>query len=312
MGLSAKKTRLSENLYCIQIKLPFRSANFRVMQRVVIFLAGKLLQKKLDHNLSNSILWIADPSMAGISNENFKYIIYDRCDLHGAFPGQKKQVWQLYERELFERADLITYSHPMLEKDIPDRLKDKILLVPNACSDMLLNMKYPKKASGNKLILVSAGAHYEWVDFQWLEMITQIEPVELHIAGSGRGNHFSELLNKNNVVFHGKLNQEELSSVLRRADAGLIPFVESMLTRAVDPIKAYEYAAAGLEIWAPTISGLKENPLIDRFINNKFQLETACKELLGNRNRQKIRKKVPTWGDRLKSILDRYAELSSD
>jgi hypothetical protein len=89
-----------------------------------------------------------------------------------------------------------------------------------------------------------------------------------------------------------------------------VPFLESPLTRSVDPIKAYEYTAAGLQIWAPDIAGLRQNPLIDQRITDSTSLAAALKKL--KESRQAKSRTVPTWQQRLNRILDRLAQMRSD
>lgn len=51
-----------------------------------------------------------------------------------------------------------------------------------------------------------------------------------------------------NVQICGPLPHEAIPAVFREADIGLIPFRDNELTRHVDPVKFYEYRAAGLGV----------------------------------------------------------------
>ncbi len=53
----------------------------------------------------------------------------------------------------------------------------------------------------------------------------------------------------------------KLPSVLRGADAGLIPYAINELTKSIFPMKVYEYMAAGLSVIAtplPALAGIEE------------------------------------------------------
>jgi glycosyltransferase involved in cell wall biosynthesis len=71
----------------------------------------------------------------------------------------------------------------------------------------------------------------------------------------------SALAAEPNVHLLGLRSYEELPSVLRGADAGIIPYARNELTNSIFPMKVYEYLAAGLPVVAtplPSIAGVKE------------------------------------------------------
>jgi glycosyltransferase involved in cell wall biosynthesis len=70
----------------------------------------------------------------------------------------------------------------------------------------------------------------------------------------------SELAGEPNIHLLGPRRYEELPSVLRGADAGLIPYAINELTKSIFPMKVYEYLAAGLPVVAtplPSLAGLE-------------------------------------------------------
>jgi glycosyltransferase involved in cell wall biosynthesis len=70
----------------------------------------------------------------------------------------------------------------------------------------------------------------------------------------------SALTREPNVHLVGPRRHEELPSVLRGADAGLIPYAINPLTSSVFPMKVYEYLAAGLPVVStplPALAGVE-------------------------------------------------------
>ncbi|MGM0600333.1 MAG: hypothetical protein ACQETH_11025 [Candidatus Rifleibacteriota bacterium] len=302
-GFAFKRRKINKNLIQLRITLPFRAANKYFWQKIATKLSILILEKKLRLNIAQSGLWLAEPSMASFSALPYKLKLYDRCDLHGSFPGQDKKVWQTYEKEIFANVDLITFSHDFLLKDIPDCFHKKCLKVSNACSEKIKTEPGPaNNAEPETINLVSSGAHFEWVDMKWLDMLSDCARIKLHIAGQGRGKEFRRLTGKNNVFFHGKLDQKNLYRLYQNCDVGLVPFGDSALTMAVDPIKAYEYAAVGLEIWAPPIKGLINNSLITSFIATPQELQ---KQIKSGHKKGLHPAEVSRWPQRLNRILDR-------
>ena len=69
----------------------------------------------------------------------------------------------------------------------------------------------------------------------------------------------SALAAEPNVHLLGVRSYREISpSVLRAADAGLIPYARNELTESIFPMKVYEYLAAGLPVLATPLPALAE------------------------------------------------------
>jgi glycosyltransferase involved in cell wall biosynthesis len=64
-----------------------------------------------------------------------------------------------------------------------------------------------------------------------------------------------------NIHLLGPRKYSDLPSVLREADAGLIPYARNTLTESIFPMKVYEYLAAGLPVVAtplPALAGVTD------------------------------------------------------
>ena len=300
-GFSCKIINSYNNLKIVETKIPFKSVSHPIIQNIAVKLAFKLLKKKMHLNTETSILWLAEPSCAEITNYNWGKIVYDCCDLHGAFPNQNKKVWQHYESLITSKADLITISHPYLKEHLDNIFHKKCILVPNATS---FDTEKSHASPENKTIkFLSSGAHYEWVDFDWLEMIASLNDVELHIAGKGRGKNFLHLISKSNVIFHGELDSNQLFQLMKKCDVGLIPFKNIDLIKGVDPIKAYDYAAVGMKIWAPDIESLHSNKYITSFITDSNAANKVIKRTKTDYYNNRSTQPVATWRDRDKDFL---------
>ncbi len=317
-GWSLQSEPAADHLQIIRLKIPFRAASFPGLQMICARLAYSLILRKLGLVSHRTILWLAEPSLAAFSLFSWRRIVYDRCDLHGAFPGQRRQAWARYEKLLAGRADIISVSHPFLAEGFTGRC----VLAPNACSEEFLTGRggdseiksacsHHHDFNGkNTIRLVSSGAHYEWVDCDWLCMLSELPAVELHIAGTGRGESFNRLIGRSNVVWHGLLERPALQELLQSCNIGLIPFRDVELIKGVDPIKAYEYAASGLEIWAPDLQSLKANQMITRFVGGSESAAAALRQFIAGP--VIFTGQVPMWEERLQTILDRMASLRSD
>ena len=113
-----------------------------------------------------------------------------------------------------------------------------------------------------------------------------------------------------NCHFLGKKPYSELPKYLAHFSCGIIPFVQSELTKYVNPIKAYEYLAGGVGVVG---TSLDEYNYFENFV---FQADTvdgfveAIEQIL-QRNYKEEREKRTQFAMKndWKSRLDRYMEL---
>lgn len=68
--------------------------------------------------------------------------------------------------------------------------------------------------------------------------------------------HLAPLRAHANVEIHPPVGRELVTALIRSADVGLIPHVSSPLTRAMSPLKLYEYLAGGLPVLATELPGV--------------------------------------------------------
>lgn len=81
---------------------------------------------------------------------------------------------------------------------------------------------------------------------------------EFEIVGHGKPEHLSL---PGNVKYLGPMAHEDLPQVVVEWRAGIIPFIDSPLTRSVDPNKIYEYYAWGLPCISAEMGSVREYPL---------------------------------------------------
>jgi teichuronic acid biosynthesis glycosyltransferase TuaH len=70
--------------------------------------------------------------------------------------------------------------------------------------------------------------------------------------------HLAPLAALANVSIHPAVGREQVAALIRCADAGLIPHVSSELTRAMSPLKLYEYLAGGLPVIAADLGPVRD------------------------------------------------------
>ncbi|HAE40235.1 MAG TPA: hypothetical protein DCG57_16615 [Candidatus Riflebacteria bacterium] len=309
-GFSCRTEAAGQNIEVVKLRVPFKGVEWPAIQTICGKFALRLLKTKAGMTRHNTLLWIGEPSLACLATHKWRAIVYDRCDLHGSFPGQNKRAWQKYEETLFNRSTLVSCSHAYLQQRLPEHARKKSVLVGNACAEIFFGERRPQSAGDRRLKMVSAGAHHEWSDAKWLAMMCEHDKVELHLAGTGRGVDYESLRRNPRVIDHGRLNSCDLARLLKTCDVGLIAFKDIELINGVDPVKAYEYAASGLEIWAPPINAMRSNSLVSSYVSSTAELDQAIRGF-ATRSLPPA-ESIARWPGRLQTILDRLTVLQSD
>src|SRR5262249_49324721 len=107
----------------------------------------------------------------------------------------------------------------------------------------------PADMPGGKPVVCYCGAVYPWLDYPLIQYAAEQMP-DVHFLFIGPvhpgvepiAREFSSL---SNVSFTGMKPYEALPGYFRYIDVGMIPFQLNELTKSVNPVKLYEYSAAG-------------------------------------------------------------------
>lgn len=304
-------SRITATLHVYRPCFWWRSSQWPGLHSVAVRLTGRRLLRQIGVQLGDTWLWVADPSWAVLSRAAWRGVAYDCCDRHGWFPGQRPAVWERYEALLLAHARLIVASHPRLRDSLLKRGAQQVRLVGNAARSnwlMPAGEQPSARVAGPPWRLISIGAHFEWLDHDWLNRwLHDRNDVELHLAGSGRGQAFLRLLDHPQVRWHGNLAADRLPALLDTAHVGLLPFVSSPLTRCVDPIKLYDYAARKLPVWTTSAfarDGWSAAPVALRAIAVEQIAGLPIAELLAADSRSAAKMRVETWENRFRAIID--------
>jgi UDP-galactopyranose mutase len=218
----------------------------------------KLLKEQIQQALhkikwnASSLLWIYNPqavSMVGALDE--AGVIYDCVDSFSSFSWADPRT-RKWEEELINKADVILTSARKLYNGWQDCGKP-LYLVPNAadyehfckCGNTnstaepvdLKRIKHPR--------LGFIGAVYEWVDFELIKQLASCHPYWSMVM-IGPKQHGLEIPDSHsNLHWLGPRDYKSLPWYLNHLDVMLIPFLLNETTEHANPIKLWEYLAAG-------------------------------------------------------------------
>ncbi len=176
------------------------------------------------------------------------------------------------EARFAARADLVLASAPAIAERLR-RISSNVLDAPNVADTELFSRALepgpldPQMAELPTPRIVFTGAIVAVkLDLPLLAELARLRPAwSFALVGPiGPGEpraDVSQITAEPNIHLLGPRGYDELPSVLRAADAGLIPYARNALTESIFPMKVYEYLAAGLPVVAtplPALAGLTD------------------------------------------------------
>lgn len=208
------------------------------------------------------------PIFLSISDKLSYTMIYDIMDEWEEFHKTGQAPW--YSKEAEEKCiqtstHIFAVSQPLVDKF--SHLQKTIHVVGNGYNPALSGEKNIalKKALPDDTIHVGYFGHMTdaWFDWDFMFHLAKNKQIVLHFIGYGAPEHILEAIKKQeNMHYYGKMHPSDLQEQVKHWHIGMIPFKQSQLSEAVDPIKIYEYLYFGLPTVTSGIPHLNEYPFV--------------------------------------------------
>lgn len=274
------------------------------------------------------ILWIARPDgwlmeylLKNKINNPF-VSIYDCADFHAGFKRSgfinillsvlfKNTTLINHEKIGLYRADIIFAASEKLLLKIKKQGLKPYLLNNAATSQIKVSNNYDIRFGRCKVIFI--GAIYEWVNSEIILKAAQnIRSADFYIIGPTRQNYvYQKAFEKeSNIYLIPTMPHDKLMDFLCNMDIGILPFKDTPLCHFSNPIKIYEYLAAGLIVVSSI--NYKEfsncscfNWARDRCFVNRLKgvIKSLQEKNISNNYR------VPTWCDRINSATAKIEDF---
>lgn len=207
------------------------------------------------------ILWLTVPSHINlISHYKPDLVIYDAVDE----PKEEFSSWYAYYPAILKRADLIFASAKSIYEHLSS-FHPHVHLVPNGVDNAhfsSLNLPRPTDLPRGKIIIGYSGAIAPWLDWDLLKFVIDKNPHLLFVFVGGLFQMEKFPLRTSNSFYLGLKRYSQLPAYFKHFRIGLIPFKRTEMTRGCNPIKLYEYYAAGLPVLATPLPELLTVPKI--------------------------------------------------
>ncbi len=185
-------------------------------------------------------------------------LVYHCADDYAHVQGFPDTLPEL-EADLCQQADLvITTSETLCQER--RRFNPNTHWVPNATDIAHFSAPATPAAELQQIprpIVGFVGGLSQWVHIELIAALAAARRDWSYVLVGPVGTDVSSLENLDNVKLLGPRPYQELPRYLAAMDVGLIPFKQDRVTYHADPIKAYEYLAAGLPVVATEMPALR-------------------------------------------------------
>jgi glycosyltransferase involved in cell wall biosynthesis len=246
--------KAKKNLRVVNFFLPHFLGKLRFVTERIGLMSFKFYMKFLGFKPDDAIfyysIWRYDAFLLGALKSRGAGILYDCIDEFSAFSGLANVSEVLEsERNLIESSVNIAASRVLYEKI--SGINPNCAYVPNGADfehfhrATRITERPPEIKHLRNPIIGFIGAIYDWFD---VDLVCEL--AELHrdysilIVGPVKFG-LEKLKKHSNIVMVGSKKYDVLPQYLSCMDVCLIPFKMNQLTLASNPIKMYEYLAAG-------------------------------------------------------------------
>jgi len=247
-------------------QLPFPGSS--LARQVNARLVRRAIQKVLNRLSARPVqLWTFAPDVADlVGSFSEELTLYYCVDAFGEFPGYDRELIERRERELLSKSDVVlTTSRPLYEAKC--QLHPNVHLVQHGVDQshlaraVLEDLPVPPDLRVlPRPVFGFVGVVGEWVDMTLLAALAQHRPDASIVIIGPTITSRAPLNGLPNVHWLGPKDHHELPNYLRGFDIGLIPFRKVPLTFHANPIKLYEYLAAGVPVVSTSLPAVQPIP----------------------------------------------------
>lgn len=296
--------------------LAFPAPRSRWARAVNRFLLGRAIRKALRaHRLRHPVLWLSLPTAVDVVGTlGERSVIYYVGDDWSSMPGIDHLPVQKQEMELAEKADWVVAASPAIAKKFA-AAKTAVLLhgvdvQKFAGPDVPRARDLP--ADGTP-VAGFYGTLSDWMDTELLAYIAlRLPRWRLVLVGPAQTD-VSALREVPNVVMIGPRRHDDLPGYVRHWNVSLLPFRETGMTRAFNPLKLREYLAAGTPIVStdfPALDGYRDLVEVAR-TPDAFVAAMLRAHAEGRRRAQERVRRVAgeTWEARARFLGERLKQM---
>ena len=180
------------------------------------------------------------------------FVVYDCMDYHGGFATNGAQMVEEEDR-LIESADLVVTTSSKLS-EIIGRSAPNVLVRNAGEVDYFKTVPDRPAYVSERPVVGYLGAIADWFDIELIVSAARRHPEwDFVLVGAKTLRTRSHAERSENIKWIGEVPYAEAAAWVHSFDVALIPFKLTELTLCTNPVKAYEYLAAGKPVVATAL-----------------------------------------------------------
>lgn len=280
--------------------------NFNLNKSIVIsfnYMAGNLfnLLKKSDKKVKTIYYAVDDWTTFSFSLANKETIIKD-------------------ELESIKNSDFVIATSIPISEKVMDNNKNCKIISHGVDISAYLNLKRNMTESIDisqikKPIVGFIGKIEKWIDIDLIyNLAKELPDISFVLVGPSLVN-IDKLITLNNIYYLGPKDKKLMPLYLSYFDIGLIPFNSMHLVKSVNPLKLYEYLAAGIPTISTPMEAVKNLESYDVYIETTVEgFKSKIQNLLSNDNEEKKLKRINfakdnSWEEKARQLQNYCSQL---
>ena len=232
--------------------VPYNFGPFRKLNRLSVVRSVKNAMERL--GIKEPVLVTTVPNACDyVGAFNEKRVVYYCVDDFANWPGHSKEIVQEMENELVKKCDLVVATSKKLYDKFHLQGKRVFLLSHGVDLERFTSSKIPIHRSIASIPVPRigyVGLIDERLDLELLEdLLKRFPQISFVLVGQNEVD-LSHLKRYQNFYHIPPCPYEEVPSVLKGLDVGILPYKVNEFTHTISPLKLKEYLAAGLKVMA--------------------------------------------------------------
>ena len=245
--------------------------------------------------IGGSVSIVEHPSWGSIvSSIPANFIVYDCMDHHAGFSTHTRDVGR-YESELLESSDLVVVTSEFL-RSLHSIHEPHVIRNAAEVERFLPILDVASGRKQDEFVVGYVGTIAEWFDLRLIiNSARRFLDWKFVLVGSTAGCDISEAEQLPNIVFEGERPYSEVSDYLESFDVCVIPFKLTDLIKATNPVKVYEYLAAGKPVVSVRLPELEVMQGLIHLARDGNDWNEKLQVAMNERNDRELAEKRSDW-----------------
>ncbi len=248
--------------------------------------------------INRPALWVYYPTIVpALKFMEYSLLCYDCVDDFSKFSWSPALNNSL-EDSLIEKSDIIFVTSQRLMK-LKKKSKQNPYLIPNGadvehfsraldhttvCPQEIMMLNRP--------VIGFVGAIYEWIDLDLIQCLCRLRPHWSFVLVGPKGAGVSSLTCPENLYMLGKKEYKDLPGITKAFDACIIPFKLNDLTASANPVKLYEYLAAGKPVVSTPIPEVLKYKNVVSIAKGSTEFVRALEKSISQNSPENVQKRL--------------------